>query len=100
MLGLLYILSTDLILELLEQSKHSTCFFLEDVYITGILMAVIQNVTHKYILDHFYFASWGEDPILEHYKMDDKVRLFFTTVRKSSMIETLWNLATDRWKKS
>ena len=92
--GITYVLSNDIVPELLQKSYSTPFFWIDDVYITGILTAKVQSP--HYVNFRKNFNMKGETRIVEDFKTDNKSRYMVAHVASEFFFNYMWNLSLHR----
>ena len=92
--GLAFVLSASIVPEMYEYSKSTPFFWIDDVYVTGLLAGKVKDLKHHDYLKHF---TLKEDLANSDYT-SNKTRLqyYFSHVKKRSNFERIWNSTLDR----
>ena len=87
--GLAFALSIDLVAELYSAAMRTPTFWIDDVFVTGVLLAQIQGV-HRVSLNVFY--SWRFQLVMQEYlRHNATVKHRIVHVPTISHIERMWN---------
>ena len=92
--GITYVLSNDIIPELLQKSYSTPFFWVDDVYITGILTAKVQRLNYVNFSKNVNLK--GETHIVEDFKTDNKSQYLVAHVALEENFNTIWNSCLRR----
>ncbi|KAK3593697.1 hypothetical protein CHS0354_013593 [Potamilus streckersoni] len=84
--GFFVILTTDIIKELYEASKETPFFWIDDVYIFGLLPARVGSITFESVSE----LSLDEEDSLQCFTVDKPCEYLAATAIAKGVMETLW----------
>ena len=92
--GITYVLSIDIVPELLQKSYLTPFFWVDDVYITGILTAKVQRLHYVDIRKNM---SMGVEIVAaEDFRTDNKSQYMVAQVASKEIFNYMWNLCLHR----
>jgi len=91
--GLAYLMSRDLVAGMYKASLSTPFFWIDDVYITGLLPLKIPNINYVDLLKNF---TLKEAVAFEEYLSSRPVTYYFSHVKKPSNFYKIWNSTINR----
>ena len=87
--GLAFVLSASIVPQMYQHSKTTPFFWIDDVYITGLLTGKVKDVSYIDYLKHF---TLKEDLVNTEYTSNSTdVKYYFSHVKKMKTFERIWN---------
>ena len=93
--GLAYIMSQEVVMKLYEASKSTPYFYIDDVYVTGILALKVPEIKYTDLLKRF---SVNEDVVFKEYMQPKSGRLLYdiAQIKKTDRFYKMWNVTIHR----
>ena len=92
--GITYVLSNDIVPEMLQKSYSTPFFWIDDVYITGLLTAKIQRLNYVNIWKNIHLK--GETLAAQDFRTDNKSQYMVAHVASKENFNYMWNLCLHR----
>ena len=95
--GIAFLLSGDLVGDMYKAALTTPFFWIDDVYITGLLPPKVGNVHYVDLLRNFTLVE--KKVVAEYTDKKEPVRTYLSHVRKPENFNTVWTATLDRLSK-